>query len=142
MVIISNGLPDGYEPPSTSLNVAKPAWPRRFYAGDGTLNRLIADPMGDIHEVVREVERLCRREAYAAQYYRDHPELLGHWHPWLAFVSTGEAAYLGWEPGQPQPRKPEALCDHRKLLTNLRMGVGVALHPKVCGECGGRVLFP
>lgn len=73
-------------------------WPRRFYAGDGTLNRLIADPMGDIHEVVREVERLCRREAHAAQYYRDHPELLGHWHPWLEFVATGEAAYLGWEP--------------------------------------------
>jgi hypothetical protein len=114
----------------------------RYYAGATDLDRLVADPAADIRDVVQEVERLCNREAHAAQYYRDHPELLGHWHPWLEFVKTGNAAHLGWEPGGPRPLVAEALCDHRKLLANLRMGVGVALHPKVCTECGGHVLWP
>lgn len=68
----------------------------RYYATDDTLDRLVADPNADIADVVREVERLCRREEGASQYYREHPDLLGNWHPWLEFVKTGEAAYLGW----------------------------------------------
>lgn len=75
---------------------------RRYYANDGTLDRLIADPEADIHDVVREVERLCRREEGASQYYREHPELLRGWHPWLDFVKTGQAAYLGWFPDDSQ----------------------------------------
>ena len=94
MVINTRGLVDGYTPPSASDTPPPPK--RRHYAADGTLDRLIADPASDIHDVVTEVERLCDREAHASQYYRDHPELLGNWHPWLEFVKTGEAAYLGW----------------------------------------------
>lgn len=88
------------------------------------------------------VERLCRSEAGASESYRKQPDLLYDGHPWMQFVATGEAAYLGWEPGQRPPLLDQALCDHRKLITNLRMGVGVALHPKVCGACGGHVLWP
>jgi hypothetical protein len=99
MVIISSGLPDGFEPPSTSVSLDPPAPYRswRYYGGSATLDRLIDDPAVDIHDVIREVERLCRGEAHAAAYYRQHPELLGSWHPWLEFVKTGHAAYLGWE---------------------------------------------
>lgn len=96
-VVISNGLAPGYEPPSASLDPPTPTWPRRFYADDATLNRLINDPTGDIHEVVREVERLCSREAGASESYRKQPDLLYPSHPWMQFVATGEAAYLGWE---------------------------------------------
>jgi hypothetical protein len=67
----------------------------RHYATDGTLDRLIADPAVDICDVVREAERLVRREAGAAQYYREHPELLFDGHPWLDFVASGEMV-VGW----------------------------------------------
>lgn len=69
----------------------------RYYAGRGSLDTLIADFSVDISDVVREVEWLCNREAQAATYYREHPELQYRGHPWLAFVDTGEAAYLGWD---------------------------------------------
>lgn len=69
----------------------------RHYVGRGDLDRLIADPAVDIHDVVREVERVCDREAGASAYYRDNPDLLYPNHPWMRFVATGEAAYLGWE---------------------------------------------
>lgn len=69
-----------------------------YYAGGtSTLERLITDTSVDISEVVSEVERLCRREEGASKYYRDHPELLYPSHPWMRFVASGEAAYLGWE---------------------------------------------
>lgn len=98
MVIRTNGLPDGYQlPPPASLDPPSPYQSWRYYGGSGDLDRLIADPSVDIHDVVREVERLCRGEAHASTYYREHPELLGNWHPWLEFVKTGHAAYLGWE---------------------------------------------
>jgi len=102
VVIRTRGLPDGYEPPSASLDPSKPQ--RRFYANDGTLDRLIDDPMGDIHDVVREVERLCDREAGASEYYRKHPELLYPSHPWMGFVASGQAAYLGWEASREERR--------------------------------------
>jgi hypothetical protein len=68
----------------------------RYYAGAWDLDRLIADPSVDISLVVCEVERLCRREAGASKYYEDNPTLLFPDHPWIAFVASGEAAYLGW----------------------------------------------
>lgn len=70
----------------------------RYYAGGSHLDQLVADPTADIHEVVREVERLCDRELHASKYYREHPELLRGWHPWMKFVDSGDAAHLGWEP--------------------------------------------
>lgn len=72
----------------------------RYYAGSWTLDRLIADLSVDIHEVVEEVERLCRREEGASKSYREHPELLYPSHPWMRFVASGGASYLGWESGE------------------------------------------
>jgi hypothetical protein len=69
----------------------------RYYAGGSRLRELVTDPSADINEVVREAERLCNREFHAAEYYRKHPELLYPAHPWMKFVATGEAAYLGWD---------------------------------------------
>lgn len=48
----------------------------------------------------------------------------------------------GWIDQQRERAEREARCDHRELMMRLQMGVGVALHPKVCGECGARVLWP
>jgi len=47
-----------------------------------------------------------------------------------------------WIDQQRDRAEREARCDHRALMARLRMGVGVALHPKVCGECGASVLYP
>lgn len=69
----------------------------QYYGGRADLDQLIADPAADITEVVKLVERMCDREAAASTYYREHPELLEGWHPWLEFVRSGSAAYLGWQ---------------------------------------------
>ena len=70
-----------------------------YYASTEHLEAAITDVFAPVSEVVAEVERLCRREAHAAAYYREHPELIAYAeHPWWRFVATGQAAYLGWEP--------------------------------------------
>lgn len=61
------------------------------------LTRMIDDVYSPIEDVIKEVERLCRREAQASTYYRAHPKLLFPGHPWLAFVAAGGAEYLGWD---------------------------------------------
>jgi hypothetical protein len=68
----------------------------QYYAGGSGLAELIADPSVDIHEVVREVERLCDREAHASKYYRENPHLQYAGHPWMKFVASGAATHLGW----------------------------------------------
>lgn len=82
---------------------AKPEVGTQYYEGRGRLDRLIADPAVSIHDVVREVERLCDRDQHAAKYYRDNPDLNYVGHPWMQFVAAGHAAYLGWEPGEGEP---------------------------------------
>lgn len=89
-------------PPSVSDT--PPPKPRRFYASDGDLDRMIDDITVDIRDVVAEVERLCRREAGASEYYRANPHLQYPGHPWLEFVKTGQAAYLGWEATEAENR--------------------------------------
>ena len=73
-------------------------WEAEYYNGRSRLDDLIADPTVDIRDVVREVERLCDREAQASNYYRDNPDLQYPAHPWIRFVASGQAAHLGWCP--------------------------------------------
>lgn len=92
-------------PRTTPVRVpaAEPESGTRYYAGGGDLDRLIADPAASIHDVIREVENLCDREFHASKYYRDNPHLQYAGHPWMKFVASGNAAYLGWEPGEEKP---------------------------------------
>ncbi|VXC44456.1 hypothetical protein [Nocardioides sp. AX2bis] len=86
-----------------------------YYAGPQRLEELIADVFSPIEDVVTEVERLCRREAGAAEYYRTNAHLQYPNHPWLQFVATGEAEHLGWPRDYVAPASPSPTARHTRL---------------------------
>lgn len=84
---------------------------------DDKLTALINDVTVPIEDVIREVERLCTREAHAAQYYRDNPHLVFRGHPWLRFVASGGAEYLGWNIGEAEGSSNTTHSKHVGLST-------------------------
>lgn len=91
-----------YQAPRMSLD-AEPFTFSVYYADRARLDRMILDLSVPIEDVVEEVERLVRREANSAAYYREEHVIsddVWPFHPWGRFVDAGHAGYLGWFPSE------------------------------------------
>lgn len=66
------------------------------YYGGHEITKAVEDIWSPIETVIEAVEHQMMREARASKSYREDATLIYEGHPWMAFVRSGGAEYLGW----------------------------------------------
>lgn len=74
-----------------------PPAPLHHYYGGHEITKAVEDVFAPIATVITAVEKQCEKEWRASQsYMRDRHRLLYPSHPWMTYVRTGSAEWLGW----------------------------------------------
>jgi len=66
------------------------------YYGGHEITKAVEDVWSPIETVIAAAEHQIRREVAASKSYRNDPSLVYAGHPWMEFVRSGGAEYLGW----------------------------------------------